>query len=60
MTSLIHVNSCLNITQNLSMKKHHAVIVAAMKAKQNVDEKVVLALQKCIEDLAPYYPEHKH
>jgi nickel superoxide dismutase len=42
------------------LKKHHAVIVAAMKAKQNVDEKVVLLLQKCIEDLSPYYPEHKH
>ena len=42
------------------LKKHHAVIIAAMKAKQNADEKVVLALQKCIEDLTPYYPEHKH
>lgn len=42
------------------LKKHHAVIVAAMKAKQNADEKVVLALQKCIEDLAPYYPKHNH
>ena len=42
------------------LKKHHAVIVAAMKAKQNADEKVVLVLQKCIEDLSPYYPEHKH
>jgi len=42
------------------LKKHHAVIVAAMKAKQNADEKIVLVLQKCIEDLAPYYPEHKH
>ena len=41
-------------------KKHHAVIVAAMKAKQNADGKYGLALQKTIEDLAEYYPEHKN
>lgn len=41
------------------LKKHHAVIVAAMKAKQNADEKHALALRKSIEDLAQYYPEHK-
>ncbi|MEE8398379.1 MAG: superoxide dismutase, Ni [Desulfobacterales bacterium] len=40
------------------LKKHHAVIVAAMKAKQNVDEKDALSLQKSIEDLAQFYPEH--
>ena len=40
------------------LKKHHAVIVAAMKAKQNADEKYALALQKTIEALAPYYSHH--
>ena len=40
--------------------KHHAVIVAAMKAKQNADSKYAKELQKAIEALAPYYPEHKH
>ncbi len=42
------------------LKKHHAVIVAAMKAKQNADVKFALALKESIEALAPYYPEHKH
>jgi nickel superoxide dismutase len=42
------------------LKKHHAVIVAAMKAKQNADEKHALALRKSIEALAQYYPEHKN
>lgn len=40
------------------LKKHHAVILAAMAAKQNSDEKMAMALQKSIEDLAVYYPEH--
>jgi len=40
--------------------KHHTVIVAAMKAKQNTDLKYVKALKESIEALAPYYPEHKH
>ena len=39
--------------------KHHTVIVAAMKAKQNADKKYEEELQKSIEALAPYYPEHK-
>lgn len=39
--------------------KHHTVIVAAMKAKQNADKKYAQELQKSIEALAPYYPEHK-
>ncbi len=39
--------------------KHHTVIVAAMKAKQNADKKYAKELQKSIEALAPYYPEHK-
>ncbi len=38
--------------------KHHAVIVAAMKAKQNADKKYAKELQKSIQALAPYYPEH--
>ena len=42
------------------LKKHHAVIAAAMAAKQNADEKHAIALLKSIEDLAQYYPEHKH
>lgn len=42
------------------LKKHHAVIVAAMKAKQNSDMKYAKELSGSIEALAPYYPEHKH
>ena len=41
------------------LKKHHAIIVAAMKAKQNADEKHAVALRKSIEYLAQYYPDHK-
>jgi nickel superoxide dismutase len=41
------------------LKRHHAVIIAAMKAKQHADEKMGLALQKTIEALAHYYPSHK-
>ena len=36
--------------------KHHTVIVAAMKAKQNADGKFAEALTKSIEALAAYYP----
>jgi nickel superoxide dismutase len=42
------------------LKKHHAVIVAAMKVKQNVDITYIDALEENIESLLPYYPEHKH
>ncbi|MGY0220094.1 superoxide dismutase, Ni [Endozoicomonadaceae bacterium StTr2] len=42
------------------LKKHHAVMLAAMKAKQNADVKFAIALKNSIEALAPYYPEHKH
>lgn len=42
------------------LKKHHAVIVAAMKAKQNADGEFAKALKKNIAALASYYPEHKH
>jgi nickel superoxide dismutase len=37
------------------LAKHHAVIVAAMKAKQNADKKYATELQKSIQALAPYY-----
>ncbi len=39
--------------------KHHAVILAAMKAKQNVDLKYAKNLKKCVKALLSYYPEHK-
>jgi nickel superoxide dismutase len=42
------------------LTKHHAVIVAAMKVKQNADQKFVQTLKANIEALSPYYPEHKH
>lgn len=42
------------------LKKHHTVIVAAMKAKQNAGGKYAEALKASIEALLPYYPEHKH
>lgn len=38
------------------LRKHHAVILAAMAAKQNTDENTALSLQKCIAALAIYYP----
>lgn len=41
------------------LSKHHAVIVAAMQAKQNADLKFANALKESIEALAPYYPAHK-
>ncbi len=40
--------------------KHHAVIVAAMKVKQNADMEHVDALTTSIDALLAYYPEHKH
>ncbi len=39
---------------------HHAVIVAAMKAKQTVDPKAAVALRKAIEAISAYYPPHDH
>lgn len=39
--------------------KHHAVILAAMKTKQNVDLKYVKNLKECVKALLAYYPEHK-
>ncbi len=40
--------------------KHHSVIIAAMKAKQNADMKYAKALKESIAALSSYYPEHKH
>ena len=41
------------------LMRHHAVIIAAMKAKQNADIKYVKNLKERIEALTTYYPEHK-
>ncbi len=41
------------------LMRHHAVIIAAMKAKQNADIKYVKNLKESIEALTTYYPEHK-
>ena len=40
--------------------KHHAVIIAAMKVKQNADVKYSKTLKESIEALLPYYPKPKH
>ncbi len=40
--------------------KHHTVIMAAMKVKQNADIKSLEALHKAVEALKTYYPEAKH
>ncbi|GAA5214365.1 superoxide dismutase, Ni [Corallincola platygyrae] len=42
------------------LAKHHAVILTAMKAKQNSDAASAEALVKAIEGIKAYYPEHKH
>ena len=39
--------------------KHHAVIIAAMKTKQNAGIKYVKTLKESIESLFPYYPAQK-
>ncbi|PIE91161.1 MAG: superoxide dismutase [Acidobacteria bacterium] len=39
------------------LKKHHQVILLAMKAKQTVDPKVVAELKSSIEALKAYYPK---
>lgn len=41
------------------LAKHHAVIVAAMKAKQNADLKTVKVLKESIASLSVYYPKSK-
>jgi len=40
--------------------KHHTVIIAAMKSKQNADVKYAKTLKESIEALSSYYPEHKN
>ena len=40
--------------------KHHAVILAAMKVKQNASIKETKALKVAIENLAVYYPQVEH
>ncbi|WP_269523516.1 superoxide dismutase, Ni [Coraliomargarita parva] len=42
------------------LQKHHAVILAAMKAKQNADGSYAEALTEAIQALRAYYPEHMH
>jgi nickel superoxide dismutase len=42
------------------LAKHHAVIIAAMKAKQNADQKYAVELKETIEAISSYYPQHKH
>ncbi len=39
---------------------HHAVIVAAMKAKQSTEQNSVKVLLNAIKKLEAYYPGHKH
>lgn len=38
------------------LAKHHAVIIAAMEAKQNADMGNVNTLKSCIKELLAYYP----
>ncbi|MBD1388503.1 superoxide dismutase [Neiella sp. HB171785] len=45
---------------NERLARHHAVIVNAMKVKQNADIKYVDELEKSVKALADYYPEHSH
>ena len=40
--------------------KHHAVILAAMKAKQNADTAHATAVAESIKALSAYYPGHTH
>ena len=42
------------------LKKHHAVIVAAMKAKQSAGKDAAMNLKKAVEALEGYYPPHTH
>ena len=42
------------------LARHHAVILAAMKAKQNSEAKFATSLTASIKVLEPYYPEHGH
>ena len=40
------------------LAKHHAVIIAGMKTKQNAAVKYAIILKERIEALRSYYPEH--
>ncbi len=42
------------------LKKHHAVIVAAMKVKQSASVHTVNVLKAAIEALKPFYPADTH
>jgi nickel superoxide dismutase len=42
------------------LAKHHAIIIAAMKAKQNADQKYAVELKETIEAISSYYPQHNH
>ncbi len=42
-----------------SLAEHHAVVVAAMKAKQNASMDVVKGLEQAIDGIAKYY-KHEH
>lgn len=42
------------------LQRHHAVILAAMKAKQHAGGDYVKILHESIEGLVGYYPEHTH
>ncbi|MBT8340032.1 MAG: superoxide dismutase, Ni [Desulfatitalea sp.] len=41
------------------LMKHHAIIIAAMEAKQNADMKYAKSLKDKIVELLPYYTENK-
>ncbi|WP_232362490.1 superoxide dismutase, Ni [Desulfogranum mediterraneum] len=42
------------------LQRHHAVILAAMKAKQHAEVQYGQALQESIQALVPYYPAPGH
>lgn len=42
------------------LRRHHAVIVNAMKAKQKADMATVQQLKASVKALEGYYPEHEH
>lgn len=42
------------------LKNHHAVIIAAMKAKQNASNDIAQVLRESIQALQAYYPAPKH
>lgn len=42
------------------LRKHHRVIILAMKAKQNYELEYAEKLEEAIQEIVSYYPEHKH